>query len=227
MSWILIWWTPLVTQLSADEIAGNSGYLRLSWENPDEAQSGDYSCQVSGFTNKGQSILSSHNLSVGVTTPGINDLVKVISEQRRDINRLKSIVDSQNKTNSDLQKEITTVKSCCESQHQFITSINSTINDQGNHIVNLQHVESGKIYCGGSDSWFGLHPAITKTVHFKTTYPTAPIVHLGVSKVDEADSTYFDIDLLSVSTDHFTMRCGTYHGEKIDSMDVTWLAVPM
>ena len=196
------------------DITGSEGFLQLSWSYPTDVQAGQYTCEVNGLTSVGHNVMLTENLEVGMGDPSIEDLIDHIGalkhKQDEDVSNLQNQI-------SDLQKKNT-------AQDQIIS--------------NLRHVESGLIDCGGaSPTWPGRLTNIyggqdcytTKTVHFNKVFADKPVVHLSTQhRFDDSSATdgYYAIELMSVSTDSFTMRCRTYTGDKIQAMSVSWVGIP-
>ena len=117
-----------------------------------------------------------------------------------------------------------------------IDALKSEVNDS-------THVETGWLDCDDSDKWptvqnrdHGYHgwnyfdSERVMTATFKSAYKSPPVVFLSISDlaVLDVDNIMYGIQVLNVSSQGFTMRCGANDGSKyrVQDMEVTWIAVP-
>ena len=110
-------------------------------------------------------------------------------------------------------------------------------NDQQDlQLQQARHIENGTISCGEASvhdwkpSGLGDNFMYTvQTAQFDRKYVTAPVVHIAVldAHINKDHHAYFDVDVLSVSTAGFSVKCSLGDaGHYIHSLTLSWVSLP-
>jgi len=174
--------------------AGVRGYVELTWDWPTPSQAGNYTCEINAMNDAGHTVVFGESLKVDTVTPTLGDLISHVRDMEKE-NAMK------------------------------LTQMQALLNQQG-------HIENGTLACGNSNNWNqtdGHHHKLNFVTHqFATPYAKPPIVHLGVTYfsniVGRNQNTYYLVDVVDVNEHGFTMKCLTYSGLRIPTMNVDWVS---
>jgi hypothetical protein len=185
---------------------GERGFLELTWNYPSQTQEGKYICEINTLNDAGHGVVFSRELDIESNTPTINQVANYIRDLQVKTNDLQQENIELRQENLDLRREIHILKTnTTQKIDQLVILINQP-----------KHIEHGVINCGDSRQYTQTLPSDSsvgyKDVHltFQKSFDHPPVVHVG----GPADfnnygghNTYFDVKLLSVDKDGFSVRC--------------------
>ena len=100
----------------------------------------------------------------------------------------------------------------------------------------VKKMETGTVDCGDSHDWTGYHsPWKTNdvTVTFKQPYKNNPAVQVSFMYIDDSVSSFskdlddeFGVDVVSVNTTSFILRCQNYRNKHMQEMKAGWVSLP-
>ncbi|XP_005097723.1 uncharacterized protein LOC101859099 [Aplysia californica] len=175
--------------------SGRRGYMELTWKFPTQRQAGDYKCEVNAIDDNGHFVTFSTSLKVNVTTPSVEDVVDQLHVTSNTVDRLAN--------------EVAEMKSLLA------------------NFSGVQHVEAGTLKCGYPRYEYYVDDQIL-TQKFRSPYDKPPVVTLGVTVVDFGDiyeDAQFDVSLVSVDEQSFTIQCEKGRGYNAYNMTVSWMSV--
>merc|ERR1719367_493931 len=185
------------------DVSGNSserGFISLTWTYPTTQQTGEYVCEINAIDDQGHNVVFTTSLEVGVTQPSTAELVSHISDLGKDKDDLLNKTDALFKQLKDIENMF---QNCGQAPPK-------------------RHVEVGDIH--SKDSW-----ARSKVVYhkFQTPYSKPPVVKLGLDGLDHSNdaNTRFDIQLVHVDENGFSMKCKTWADSYIYDMMVNWISL--
>ena len=192
------------------DISGGSseGYLDLVWKDAGLVPDGEYKCEVNAITKKGHNVVFSTALEMSRNQPTLGDLIAYVKEKQRRIDDLEEQI-----RNKDASTELK------------INQILQTLNTPA-------HIETDTLKCGSSHGWSGRDNGTTfwstdVTRSFQTAYARPPVVFVGVSLLHHNHNVnlYYDVELVSVNSQNFTVRCRTWL-DHTHEMDISWVSYP-
>ena len=189
-------------------LTGSTGSLSLSWSQTSLQLQGEFLCEVHQVTNDPS---SGSRDTIFSKTLRLDDVIDPMSDVRSLVKKLESRL----------------------TQQEMIISSLASENQE------LKKIFSSTVNCGGSGGWYkyalSSYPythwqAKNMTVSFNESYTQTPVVQLGLVGLDDRhdndDDNLFDVDLLDVTVDNFTIRCQVYETYHIHSIEVSWLSLP-
>ena len=203
---------------------GNTTMQQQTTVNLQKAQLSDQQSTIDNL----QASVSKHESTIKQQQSTILRLETEFSQQQTDISDQKTALQTLKNTLAKLQN----VTDFPQLQSDMIT-LKSDVTD-------IKHTETGLLWCGDSQTWstsgkdqyyhgFGYyHREKDLSVHFLRPYAAPPIVFLSVSHLFTHDITFYGVQILSVNTTGFTVRCGgndDASNHQIIDMEVSWLAV--
>merc|ERR1711971_76721 len=176
---------------AVDLSPGERSFLEVTIQNPTKDQVGEFMCEASAVGGAGHGVVLKDSVEVGITPPTMADLISYV-------HGLKADRDAANQKIAFLEKE------------RDATNL---------RLQELEHTETGRIFCGNSQKWTGRHTwgsIPTRDVdfrqQFKTPYKTPPTIKLGTVGIDAmtGHDTRYVVTVVSVDTAGFTARCHTW-----------------
>ena len=252
-------------------VNGSLGHLHLVWTLPTDAQTGEYECKVTGFTELGQVVTLTESLAVEKASIDLDDIIRELHglkqkthdqnitmlKQQSTISRLEATASQQQTTivkhESSLKEqnlkmaaqkaELDSLKNTTSRQTTVINQQDAKLTSQRAEIETVKsavkeagHTETGVLWCGDSKTWAIGGPGgyyrgqnyfyrqSQLTASFHSDYLKPPVVFLSVSLLDSSDFTAYGVQLQSVDTRGFSIRCGTSPSYRV-FVEVSWLAV--
>jgi len=185
--------------------SGERGYIELTWMYPNQAQTGEYLCEINAIDDEGHNVIFSTTLEVGVETPTTDDLVSHVQELDKSREAAKKKIDQITQDIAQMQSDLS---NCSKPRH----------------------TETGHLHCGSSDNWNKQDDwkhYVKVGQKFDRPYDKPPIVKLGITSLDHDNNqnTRFIIDLDTVDKTGFTVRCNTWAGSYIFDITVSWISL--
>jgi len=185
--------------------SGERGYIELTWMYPNQAQTGEYLCEINAIDDEGHNVIFSTTLEVGVETPTTDDLVKIIRTLE---NQKETTQNELDQLSNDMTTTQSLLASCCEPQH----------------------IETGNVHCGDSTHWKNdAQGDWSNTVDhvFSRPYRQPPIMELGVVELDHDSNanTRFYVEVKKVDEKGFTVKCTTWADSRLFDLTVSWISV--
>jgi len=97
--------------ISAIASGGEAGYLSVTWQDPSESQTGNFSCEGNGLSGSDHAVSYSTSLAVVMTAPNLSDVVDFIHQLDIIDRKYKETINAQAQTIKDLQNQVAQLSS--------------------------------------------------------------------------------------------------------------------